>query len=471
MIWEMMFYTLLWVLPPAAQAAPVCGNIITEAGEACDGTDLGGNTCAAFPGFKSKLLRCKADCSGYDVSQCAKGNQISAASCSQSDVQAAINSASTGDTVLVPAGNCTWTTQTAYTSSVSVTKAIVLKGAGIDQTVIHDGTNIDERPLDINSGARVTGFTFTGMKRLPERGVAEPALGASGTNWRIDHNKFYPNVSPTEPGRGVSVEGAGVIDHNVFIDTKQGAEIYYGTGGGDASWSAPQLLGNAKAVYMEDNTYTYSDPLDGAYDAYDGARYVFRYNTVSGTNVGHHGLDSGGFRSTHSWEIYNNQFNNPNAAIWVVFASRGGSGAVFNNTVTGVYNSFGLLENYRSDDSYETSWGVCNGANPIDGNTQPTSQYYGYPCRDQNGLTTNQALSPAYQWGNVYKGGTGSFWVKGYDDSSNRAAEYHILKDRDYYDNVSKPGYVPYVYPHPLVQLDSGRPAAAPASPGNLRIR
>lgn len=155
----------------------------------------------------------------------------------------------------------------------------------------------------------------------------------------------------------------------------------------------------------------------------------------------------------------------------MVFASRGGSGAVFNNTVMGAYNSFGLLENYRSDDSYENSWGVCDGNNPLDGNTQPASQYYGYPCRDQNGRTTNQALSPVYQWGNAYKGGTGSFWVKGYDDSSNRAAAYHILKDRDYYDDVPKPGYVSFVYPHPLVQLDSGTPAVPPSSPRNLRIR
>jgi len=471
MIFSLTVCSWLLVSPRVAQAAPICGNNIIEAGEACDGTDLGGNTCATLPGFKSGTLRCKTDCSGYDVLQCAKGNTISAASCSQSDVQAAINSASTGDTVLVPAGNCTWTTQTAYTPSVSVTKAVILKGAGIDQTVIRDGTNIDERPLEINSGARVTGFTFTGMKRLPERGVAEPALGASGTNWRIDHNKFYPNVGPTEPGRGVSVDGAGVIDHNVFIDTKQGAEIFYGTGGGDASWSTPPLLGTGKAVFMEDNTYTYSDPLDGAYDAYDGARYVFRFNNVSGTCVGHHGLDSGGFRSTHSWEIYNNQFDNPNSPIWIVFGSRGGSGVVFNNTVTGAYNSFGLLENYRSDDSYATGWGTCNGTNPIDGNTQPTAQYYGYPCRDQNGRTTNQELSPVYQWGNVYKGGGGSFWVKGYDDSSHRAAEYHILKDRDYYENVPKPGYVPYVYPHPLVQLDAGTPTASPSSPKNLRVR
>jgi hypothetical protein len=30
---------------------------------------------------------------------------------------------------------------------------------------------------------------------------------------------------------------------------------------------------------------------------------------------------------------------------------------------------------------------------------------------------------------------------------------------------------VPYVYPHPLVQLDSGTPTAAPSFPRNLRIR
>lgn len=38
----------------------------------------------------------------------ASANTITAASCSQTDVQNAINSASDGDTVLVPAGSCVW---------------------------------------------------------------------------------------------------------------------------------------------------------------------------------------------------------------------------------------------------------------------------------------------------------------------------------------------------------------------------
>src|SRR3990167_2350235 len=46
---------------------------------------------------------------------------INAASCSSADVQNAINAASNGDRVLVPAGTCTWTTAV----SIPNTKGIV----------------------------------------------------------------------------------------------------------------------------------------------------------------------------------------------------------------------------------------------------------------------------------------------------------------------------------------------------------
>jgi hypothetical protein len=370
---------------------------------------------------------------------------INAASCSQADVRTAIDRANSGDIVSVPTGTCAWSTTASYTPSVSVTKAITLKGAGIGRTIIRDETSskASENLLSISDGARVTGFTFTDMKRPAVTETAEPAIDAGGTDWRIDNNQFHPNNA--DPGRGVSVSGAGLIDHNVFIDCKQGIEVW---GDGDLSWtSEPQTLGGRQAVYIEDNNFSYSECLDGALDAYDGARYVFRHNLLNGTNLGHHGLDSGGLRSTHSWEIYNNRFDNVHEHIWVAFGSRGGSGVVFNNIVTGAYDSFGLLENYRSDDSYATDWGTCDGYNALDGNT-PGGQ--GYPCRDQNGRTTNQAISPIYQWNNSFKGSAATFWVKGYDDSSNRAAMYHILMNRDYYDNLKRPGYTPYQYPHPL---------------------
>ena len=52
---------------------------------------------------------------------------IHATSCSQSDMQSAISSASDGDMIIVPSGNCTWT------SAVTLSgKAITIQGAGID---------------------------------------------------------------------------------------------------------------------------------------------------------------------------------------------------------------------------------------------------------------------------------------------------------------------------------------------------
>src|SRR5262252_1396905 len=104
----------------------------------------------------------------------ARAATINAASCTQSAVQTAINSASAGDTVVVPASSCTWTTTTSVTPSVTLNKAITLQGQTTctgtgasmscsDQTLIYDGTGtgFNEIPLDITvSGARLTGFTF-----------------------------------------------------------------------------------------------------------------------------------------------------------------------------------------------------------------------------------------------------------------------------------------------------------------------
>jgi hypothetical protein len=48
---------------------PVCGNNVKEVGESCDGTDLGGQTCAS-QGFTSGSLSCNATCSAFNVSNC-----------------------------------------------------------------------------------------------------------------------------------------------------------------------------------------------------------------------------------------------------------------------------------------------------------------------------------------------------------------------------------------------------------------
>jgi hypothetical protein len=52
----------------------ICGNNITEIGEVCDGTDLGGNTCAINLGASLGNLKCMPNCKLYDTSECTGNN-------------------------------------------------------------------------------------------------------------------------------------------------------------------------------------------------------------------------------------------------------------------------------------------------------------------------------------------------------------------------------------------------------------
>ncbi|MEN6321009.1 MAG: hypothetical protein ABFD82_19915, partial [Syntrophaceae bacterium] len=55
-----------------------------------------------------------------------------AADCSNTEIQACINGATSGDTVYVPAGTCTWTGAV----TIPETKTIKLIGAGSSSTII-----------------------------------------------------------------------------------------------------------------------------------------------------------------------------------------------------------------------------------------------------------------------------------------------------------------------------------------------
>jgi len=65
-------------------------------------------------------------------------------------------------------------------------------------------------------------------------------------------------------------------------------------------------MGDAFATYIETNVFNFATSVyNGSYDSYAGARVVFRYNWVIGTNSGGHGFDSGPtYRSTFRQEVY-----------------------------------------------------------------------------------------------------------------------------------------------------------------------
>jgi hypothetical protein len=387
---------------------------------------------------------------------------VECTSLQQSVVQAAVNTCVDGDTVLLPEGNATWTTLSSGAPSVSVIgKAITIIGAGIDKTVITGATGTAWLDVPIlidnakNGLARLSGMTFKGTS--PDFGVIY--IDRTPT-FRIDNCKFQDIGK-----RGITARSSlGVIDHCSFLGAINGGiNVIGASDGGDAKWKEPLSLGSSNAVYVEDCIFDFGHSAnDGAIDCYAGGSYVFRHNTVVNMEMGSHGLDSvANTRSTFSVEIYDNTYTADMSVFRAIYL-RGGTGVVFNNTFSSNYQIALQVANYRTCLPY--SWGLCDGANPLDGN-QPGMQ--GYPCRDQIGRATNQTLQPFYEWNNTKNGTNVNVSVYIHSGCSNPSPLDHIKENRDYYNDTPRPGYTPYTYPHPLAAVSS----AQPSPPVHLRIK
>jgi hypothetical protein len=104
---------------------------------------------------------------------------------------------------------------------------------------------------------------------------------------------------------------------------------------------------------------------------------------------------------------------------------------------------------------------TCDATCELDGNTEPRETYKGWPCKDQVGRGTNQTSEPAYQWDNTFEGtpATVEIFATWHNETTGEKCTDphptdHIQPGRDYFDGVQRPGYVLFVYPHPLVAVD-----------------
>lgn len=284
--------------------------------------------------------------------------------CNATSIQNAINSANSGDVVLINA--CAATTISTQinigTTAAPFTKNITIAGAGEGRTVLVDGTSSQIFSAVVPDGysIRVTGMTLKSYSGTLNGGVLYIQGGT--TDFRIDDIGFDMTGltggrmvligSYTDPGPTYATYG--VIDHNTFyVDSGSvggdGVSVY---ANGNEQWTIPLSLGTGNAVYMENNNFEFPDMGDGAYDAYDGSRIVFRYNNVWNTDLGGHGHDSS-LRSVVSYEIYDNNFNPPSPNLYngtklAWFVTRGGTGVLFNNNIVQGYSSYITLESYRS---------------------------------------------------------------------------------------------------------------------------
>ena len=349
-----------------------------------------------------------------------------AASASQTDVEDCITAASEGDTINVPSGTPTW-------STITITKGLSIIGAGIGNTVVTCSTCFDTgQGID---NIRVSGFEFGD-------GASSWMISINGANWRVDNCDFTMTADGEAVNAWSNTSGMfpyGLFDNNVVdgggVLVNGSLENLADKNHQHVIWAQDPDFGGRAAVYIEDNTFTvtHGDTTNVA-DSNRGGRYVLRFNSITDNYVEAHGVQ-GYNRAAQRWEIYNNDWNS-NPFFWMFL--RGGSGYVFDNTFDAVGNNI-RINTQRSCEAVSTA-GRCGASSVWDENT--TSEE-GYACRDQIGRSKDNTLwdeassydmdlTPAYIFFNQFSG-TELAVVLHQDPACDRAGDFHMIDDRDFY--------------------------------------
>jgi hypothetical protein len=358
---------------------------------------------------------------------------ITAASVNQTDVAAVIASANDGDTVQIPPGDSTWT------SGLTITKAITLKGAGPSSTFIRSNASLLTLAPVNDLIMRVTGIYFD--LGAFHQGSDRWAIftGATISNLRVDHCYF----------RGGSrtlfydYKTYGVTDHCTFLNSDSEINPFMeGSDGGNTSWSDPIQPGTTNTMVVETCTFLYdagvtADPNETLYSQ-NGGRCCFRYNTIDATAMpaahpyvalNAEGYDPGWGHGTRFWEIYNNTFHCKYTYRFAFL--RGGTHICYDNTF--------IEDNNDGPDGIDlTNEGVNQGGSATTQDDITNSCFW---ANTLNGSAINPVVDPA-------------------------AAPYAVL-NRDYFNSslplsngsllvaINHP-YTPLVYPHPRVIEEDG---------------
>jgi hypothetical protein len=409
----------------------------------------------------------------------AQAATVSASSCSSSEIQNAINSASAGDTINIPAGSCSW-------SNLTINKPITLQGAGSATA----GTSC---PLAAATRITVSGSgtvsiikQTSGPIRIKGIGFEASGGGASnfpihvGGDWQGTQPVIFQNVSSCVNGTGMvelEVPGGVIFSHLYSVGGNQdNAFRVHGTQD-SISWRTNDTMGSKDTsglsnIYVEDSSFY--GHTNGVTDADAGARIVFRHNTFTYGGFNSHGYDTSYYGLRH-FEFYDNKFLDPNPSlntltnvvqfIWV----RGGTGVIYNNYMDDLSNgTWGTKPevrlNIRAAADPSLIGMSCGSINySIKGNAGQVGQNWG------NG---NFFTDPVYFWGN-----TGS-WTSpvsadfGWTPQCSYPFSTFFQWGRDGVNSAMqggspKPGYAAFTYPHPLVGSSGG--SSGPTAPTALQ--
>jgi hypothetical protein len=336
------------------------------------------------------------------------------------DIQNAINKASSGDTVFIPAG------MYKYTGVITVnTPNLLIQGAGVDYNNPASGTYLytdlygyNSKIMEINAdNVRVTGIVFRGAK-LPAYGtrpggsvrywVSNGIWVNDAANVRIDHN-YFTSFGAAAIETSMGNNNNLLVDHNWIVDN-----YLEGYGYGVNVGKSKIFIENN---YFEDNRHDVAANSNGHYVA----RYNYVYNSKDTCTVGTGSPFPRNFdahRGTGKVEIYNNH---------VKHALNSGQAVL----MRGVYNGAMIYDN-----TFETmSKGI-------------RFAYYDYEGGDVAG-------DKYWVWDNTYKDVTNKVSIE--------SSGFSI-----YYNRPS--GYTPDSYPHPSND-DQSQPGLNGKFTGSTRLK
>lgn len=293
---------------------------------------------------------------------------INAADVERATVAQAIIDAGPGGTVIIPAGDVTWT------SGIRVTYALTIQGAGAGQTIIRDaitsGSGYGSKAIIHWSTVASGAHSLSGISFIRSTGTGDfwgkILLDGLTTSMQIFQCAF-DQLDDT----CVSVYGGvyGCIYSNTFTlpSTNNRAVNFFngnrdGGAYGDAAWTSPTDWGTANFMFFESNTVTkLGSTVYSAHDGWYGCRAVCRYNTYTNCRVTNHGTESSQRnRGARAYEVYENTFVSPNNPQSAYIDIRSGSLIAFNNTVTGFVGTMVKLNDYRATTGFQP-WGIADG--------------------------------------------------------------------------------------------------------------
>jgi len=403
---------------------------------------------------------------------------IKALSTSYSAVSDAVSVASSGDTVIVPAGVVTWS------SALKITKGITLQGAGIDSTAITSGVSGSSKaPIMYVPSAPakdetfiMIGFTINGSSRKSACLIINNTSDTPINNVFVHHCKFLDGII------NFKVVGPvyGVASNNSFYGTGDHTEVL---GHDQRSWDFQTAeFGTEKAFFFEDNDF-YGNGM--MFQNSNGAQFTFRYNTVHDRDYiqifdmhgNNHNPVMPGYtkaRACLNAEVYENTIALTRGGSVKVFLLRGGSLLMYNNTFTHTVQSsyISLVDYDLTSDKLIPAIVLHNGIRYIclqdhtssSGNEPGTGGGAAYwnttsivpnvyiKWKEGLDFLESEVYDPiidTYFYNNLENGDELAYWVP--DDYKK-----YIVENKNYFlinpigQTIKGKVYQPYTYPHPL---------------------